>query len=331
MPEIAQGRDYVVVPHAQVLDLPAQALRLARAAFAGYAGVTLPTAGKVNWYLARPRMRRDLSMGAVTPTGMLVASVYITLERVRLAGALEPVALVDTVMTDPEHRQRGLARRTLSAALAASRDAKAVAALLFTVPGSMPYHFYQTLGFRPVQEIAVLARQGSEAVLLGDARVATPADAERLCAFWNHTYGAHNGYVPIDAPLFRWRRVDRPDVLPARTWLCPAEGPLLAAVNLCDAAVIGAPRRTIVLTDLAWAPAAPQAAQTLLASVPPGAEARLLAPESDVALHAVVAGQGFSEIGREAAMLAPLSAAGERLLGELGAPWYALPESVIGV
>jgi GNAT superfamily N-acetyltransferase len=357
--------DYILTPHADVHDLPAQALRLASAAFAGYAGVTLPTPGKVNWYLARPRMRRDLSMGALTTSGELVSSVYITLEGVRLAGELAPVALVDTVMTDPAHRQRSLARRALLAALEASRAAGADAALLFTVPDSMPYRLYESLGFRVAAQIRVLAvgtqwaaggqrlAEGQQAGCegasnLSSVRLAAPDDVAALTAFWNHAFGAHDGYVPLDAPLWRWRREQRPPVLPSETWLAPASGPLGAAVNHCEATVMGAvtrgavtrgaatrgaATRTIVLTDLAWLPgeAGLAHARALLASLPPEAEARALAPESDVALCGLLAAMGFAEGGREAAMCKPLTPRGERLLSDLRAPWYALPESVIGV
>lgn len=320
-----------IVAHSQVPDLPAQALRLASVAFAGYAGVTLPTAGKINWYLERPRMRRDLSMGAVTGEGVLVSSVYITLERVQMAGALVPVALVDTVMTDPAYRRLGLARRTLTAALEASRAAGAVAALLFTVPASAPCHFYESLGFSIVEQIRVLAR-GQAPVASDEARLANSADTANLIAFWNHVYGGHSGYVPLDEPLWRWRRERRPPELPSQTWLCPREGPIAAAVNYCRARVIGSGAGALVLTDLAWLPGSTNAVQALaLLRGAPHGEARLLAPVRDAGLQAVAVAAGCVEIGREAAMLAPLVPEGERLLGEELTPWYALPESVIGV
>ncbi len=320
-----------IVAHSQVADLPSQALRLASAAFAGYAGVTLPTAGKINWYLERPRMRRDLSMGAVNAEGVLVSSVYITLERVQMAGALVPVALVDTVMADPAYRRLGLARRTLTAALEASRAAGAVVALLFTVPASAPCHFYESLGFSIAEQIRVLAR-GQASTGSEEARLATPADTANLIAFWNHVYGGHNGYVPLDEPLWRWRREQRPLELPSQTWLSPREGPIVAAVNYCRARVIGSAAESLVLTDLAWLPGSAGAAQALaLLRGAPRAEARLLAPVRDAGLQAVAVAAGCVEIGREAAMLAPLAPEGERLLGEELTPWYALPESVIGV
>ncbi len=327
------GPGYQLVSHAGVPDLPQQALDLATSAFAGYVGVTLPTAGKVNWYLARPRMRRDLSQGVLTAEGELVSSVYITLEQVRLAGALRPVALVDTVMTAPAHRQQGLARLTLEAALAAARDAGAVAALLFTVPDSMPYIFYQTLGFRPVVSIRVMARESSEVSSPAAAPIALCADAAPLTAFWNRAYAGHDGYVPVDGALWRWRREQRPQVLPAETWVAPEVGAVCAAVNYCTAPVIGAASLTLVLTDLAWTDDASgrQAARALLAGVPAGAEARLLAAENDTALLVLLEKAGFSEIGREAAMLAPLAPQADALLSTLRAPWYPLAESVIGV
>lgn len=332
MAERCRSTQYTIAPHEQVANLPAQALRLASAAFAGYAGVTLPTEGKVNWYLARPRMRRDLSMGALTADGTLVSSVYITLEQVRLGGQLAPIALVDTVMTDPAHRQHGLARQALGAALEASRAAGAAAALLFTVPASMPYRFYQTLGFMPVEQIRVLARQG-QGRPAGGARVAGGDDTARLMAFWNHVYGAHEGYVPLDGALWRWRRLERPAILPAQTHLCEVDSAIVAAANYCEAPVIGGRGRSLVVTDLAWLPseAGLERAGALLQALPRDAEARLLAPESDAALGRLLAGAGWVEIGREAAMLAPLCGAGERLLVGVRAPWYALPESVIGV
>ncbi len=348
-----RSAEFTIAPHTQVGHLPAQALRLASVAFAGYAGVTLPSEGKINWYLARPRMRRDLSMGALTADGQLVSSVYITLEQLRLGGQLAPVALVDTVMTDPEYRRHGLARRVLAAALEAARRAGADAALLFTVPGSMPYRFYQTLGFMPVEHIRVLARRGASLARrgaslarqgaslahrgigpeAGDVRSASTSDAARLLTFWNHVYGAHEGYVPLDETLWRWRRAERPAVLPSETLFCEIDEAVVAAVNLCAAPVIGERSRSLVVTDLAWEPGGPGLERTraLLQCLPDDAEARILVPESDKALGRLISGDGWYEIGREAAMLAPLSREGERRLVSLQTPWYALPESVIGV
>ncbi|MCJ7752768.1 MAG: GNAT family N-acetyltransferase [Armatimonadetes bacterium] len=62
------------------------------------------------WYTARPGMDPRLCQ-AVLCGEELVSSLFVTVTRMRLAGKTVACGIIDTVMTHPAHRRRGLARR----------------------------------------------------------------------------------------------------------------------------------------------------------------------------------------------------------------------------
>ena len=114
-------RRYDIVPHADIPDLAGQIHALAAVAFGAYPGVLAPHLAHREWYIRRPGMDRDLSMGILCD-GRLVASVFVTQAPVRLGGRPLSLGIVDTVMSHPDHRRQGLARWALSAAVDAMRE-----------------------------------------------------------------------------------------------------------------------------------------------------------------------------------------------------------------
>lgn len=321
---------YEIRPHAGVPDLARQAYELTWLAFSSYEGVLTPSAAHTAWYLRRPGMDRKLSRAALHE-GRMVSSVYVTVAMVRLGGQLVRTGVIDTLMTHPDHRRRGLARRLLEEAIEAMRAQDLAASLLYTVPGSGPYELYQSLGFRPHAEVAYLCRppvavpqRREPAGLIGRAE---------LMAFLNACFGQHDGYVPLDDDLWRWRREERPAECPALTSTVERDGSLVGSVTFCTGSVVGMGSPCYVLSDLAIAPDvdASETLAALLVAAPGDAPMLALAATGDHRETEALEAAGFARTGSEVAMVLPLSAQGERAVARPLRRWYVLVESVIGV
>ncbi len=321
---------YEMTPHAAVPDLARQAYELTRLAFSSYEGVLTPSEAHTAWYLRRPGMDRKLSRAALHE-GRMVSSVYVTVAMVRFGGQLVRTGVVDTVMTHPDHRRRGLARRLLEEAIEAMRAHGLAASLLYTVPGSGPYELYQSLGFRPHAEVAYLRRPPLGA---GQRREpAAPVRRGELVAFLNTCFAADDGYVPLDDDLWSWRREERPAECPALISSVEHDGALVGSVTFCTGSIVGMGSPCYVLSDLAIAPGvdASETLAALLVAAPGDAPMLALAATGDHREIQALETAGFAHTGSEVAMVLPLSAQGERAAAHPLRRWYVLVESVIGV
>jgi len=329
-------RCYEISPHAQIDDLAARIHGLARLAFGTYPGVLSPLEAHRAWYVRRPGMDRDLSMGILCE-GQLVASTFVTVAPMRLGGQEMPVGIVDTVMSHPGHRRQGLARWALSASVDEMRARGLAASLLYTVEDSMPARFYESLGYvvhMPVRYYRAPrpARPTGEAA----PRRARPEESGAIMRFLNDALAEHDGYIPLDEPLWRWRHRERPAALPAATWVLEGDTGYAGCVTICRAPIVapdGGQVACHVLTDLAVAPGADPSPTIagLLGAVPGGCEARALSAECEGAVNGVLEGLGFAAATREVAMVLPLDGEARGALHRAPAHWYALAESVIGV
>ena len=339
MPQRRIGtRDYALVPHRAIGQLAEQIYALTRLAFGSYAGVLVPSPEHRDWYVRRPGMDLDLSV-ALLCDGTLVGNVFVTVAGVRLGGRVLPTGIVDTVMTHPAHRRLGLARWALETAIAGMRDRGLAASLLYTVAGSMPAALYGSLGYRahaPVRYYRGLP--GTHGLPAGGrhARRLHPGEEEAARQFTDACLARCDGSVPLGEALWRWRRQERPATLPADVWIVPGAGGWEGCAALCRAPIVtaaGGQEPCGVLTDLALAPGAdvPRELGALLAAVPDGAEARVLAAEADAALCAACEGLGLAVAATETAMVLPLSDAAHAALAAPQRPWAPLAESIIGV
>lgn len=326
--------EYRIVPHTEIGKLASQVYELTRLAFGTYPGVLEPSEAHRAWYVRRPGMDTDLSQAALYE-GRLVASGFVTVASLRLGSGLAPVGIVDTVMAHPAHRRRGLARRLLAQAIAGMRARGLEASLLYTVPDSMPYHFYRSLGYQPYAPVGYLRRCQPATSPAVPVRLATPADQPALIAFLNRRLAGQGGYIPIDDHLWRWRKAERPPGLPAATYLVRREGAIRGCATLCQAPIVGssAGAASYVVTDLALASetGAEAALDALLSPIPVGVEVRILSAEANGATNRLLAAAGFARQGGEVAMVLPLTSHAERTLAVPPSSWYVLTESVIGV
>ena len=327
--------DYEIRSHAEIGELAEQLHQLAALAFTAFPGVIQPSSAHREWYVRRPGMDRDLSTAALHH-GQLVGSAFVTVLQMRLGGHLRPVGVVDTVMTHPDHRRRGLARRVLTTAIEGMRERELAASLLYTIDGSIPYRFYQSLDYKPHAPIRYLRRIQPEAMAPASAlQLAAPSDDSRLVEFLNACFARHEGYVPLDEHLWCWRRRERPAELPADTYVVQESGRILGCVGLCQAPVVASTHGSAswVLTDLAIASEAvsDEVLTALLSAAPSGAEVLVLSASVNVNANRLLTACGFVETMREVGMLLPIDPQLEATLALPPNRWYVLNESVIGV
>jgi predicted N-acetyltransferase YhbS len=302
---------------------------LIRTAFADYEGVVCLDAAYVEWYLRRPGLGAGNAFVCLCGDEV-VANVFLTLAPVRLGGDLLTVGILDTVCTHPRHQRKGLARELMARALDHLRAEGAEAAVLFTQPDSVPYGFYDRLGFREHVRIhgfrgVVLPGQTDLPVRIAPAQLAR--DHVSRCL-------AHrDGFVELTDALWNWRRRDRPVSLPVECVLVgDGEGAATAALCRADFVRSGAPNLGLALTDLS-VPETVDPAEVIAAIA--GARAGplpliwLVAECNEREVSAAVS-LGLSPLP-ECAMVCALSPRGVSALGQPVGAWYTPVESVLGV
>lgn len=318
-------------------DLAAQLAALASLAFGDFAGVVEPSLAWMRWYLTRPGMDRDLS-GVALHQGHIVSSVFVTRLRFLVGSAILDVGFFDTVMTDPRHRRRGLARQLLERALRDLRDEGVDLAGLYTGPSKPACRLYASLGFRPYRASVAWMRPASlsDSGATRDLHVApaVPSEEAVLCDLLNRFYAARDGYVMLDERLWRWRKRGRPTDLPAQVFVAYGKGGLAGTATFCPLRLVGSQglQEMVYLTDLALVGDSPEMTlKALLRASPREKPLLALAGEDDHELFDLLADSGFAPSPGEVCFILPLSASAERALERPRRPWYALPESIAGV
>jgi len=302
--------------------------------FSTFEGVAWPTLAATRWYLARPGL--DPALGRAALLGdRLIGNAYVTRLTFPVGGRALRVGMFDTVMTHPAHRQQGIARRMLSAALAELAARGWDAAALYTAPGSLPYGLYARLGFQPHRASVIWRREraGGEAPEGWAVRALAPEEQEPARALANRAHAGEDGFVPVDEALWRWRKWERPAERPARV-LGAWQGERLAAtVTLCPLEVVTShgPERSTYWVDLALEPGDEGPALRALLAAEAAPPLLALAGEDDARLAGLLAGEGFSPAPGEVCMLYPLADAARVALEAPRRPWHALIESVVGI
>ena len=69
----------------------------------------------------------------------MVSSLFLTLSHIYLEGELTPVGIIDTVMTHPDYRRRGLASALLKEAEKIMAEKECRMGYLYTVPESLNF------------------------------------------------------------------------------------------------------------------------------------------------------------------------------------------------
>ncbi len=316
-------------------ELPVRLGRLTALAFAAFAGVVQPSPAKTAWYLARPGMDRELS-GVIVFGGEIVSSLYVTRLRFAVGGKLREMAMIDTVVTHPDFRRRGMARRLLQRALDGARGAGLDGVSLYTMPQTLPFAIYTRLGFQPYRQSIVWIEEDGASLPASAATVKNIKSGEEAAVreLVNRFNANHDGYVWLDDALWEWRKRARPVHMPADIRTVWEGDQLIGTATLCPVALISTtgPARHVYLTDLGFADAAGEAAlPSLLAPRLSQDRYISLAGENDTALAALFSRLGFTATPGEMCLIYPLREALRRALMGPERPWYVLPESVVGV
>jgi GNAT superfamily N-acetyltransferase len=323
---------YSFATHAEAPDrdrLIAELSALDALAFSHYDGVVDATPEFLRWYTVRPGMNPRLCQGA-SREGRLVASVFVTLASMRLGGGEVRCGIIDTVMTHPDHRRRGLARRLMERALRGMEAEGADVSLLYTgrsEPMSGPERLYRSLGYSPREVVARMER-AAQSFPAAPARSVAPDVKARQPV--EQALGGRDGWLLVDDDLWRWRRVARPAQYPAVVHAAKSTSAVICAGKLISS---GALRPLTVVSDIVLSRAgdAGEELASVLAAAPRDAPVTALCPESDTRLAQSLGGLGFTATGLEVAMLCPISERGRQALAAPAVGWYVATESLIGV
>lgn len=316
-------------------ELPARLGRLTAIAFVAFAGVVQPSPAKTTWYLARPGMDRDLS-GVIVCAGEIASSVYVTRLRFAVGGQPFQMAMIDTVVTHPDFRRRGMARRLLQRALDGARAIGLDGVSLYTMPHTLPFAIYTRLGFQPYRQSIVWMEEEGASLPAGAATVRSIKSGEEAAVreLVNRFNANRDGYVWLDDALWAWRKRARPAHMPADIRTVWEGDQLIGTATLCPVALISTmgPARHVYLTDIGFADTAGEAAlPSLLAPRLSRDRYISLAGENDTALAALFTRLGFAATPGEMCLIYPLQEALQQALTRSERPWYVLPESVVGV
>jgi GNAT superfamily N-acetyltransferase len=325
---------YRLLAHADVDDpqrFHQDLCRLNSLTFGEYHGVLLPTVESMRWYRTRPGMEAKVCQAALLGDEV-VSSLFVTLAPMSLRGSMLLCGFLDTVMTHPAHRRRGLAGSLLKRALEEMRAVGADLALLYAahdVPPTLPQKIYEGMGFRVHELVDRLVGHPPPAPESGPAVPVSP-DARARQAFATVLSG-RDGWIELDDALWDWRRVRRPSQYPTRLYES-ADGGLCA---MCSGDLMsgGRPRTVSVLSDLVL-PETPDVNGTLasiLSAAPSDVPITVLCPRSDVRVRQILDQLGFTHAAVEAAMIKPLTRRAVDVARASPRTWYVAVESVIGV
>ena len=325
-------RGYHICTHSDVSSRAQLVLALSElgnVTFSHYDGVVHPTPAFVGWYTSRPGMLPHLCQAAFAGD-RLVCSVFVTLAPMVLGGDAVLCGLIDTVMTHPDHRRRGLATRLLRRAMAAMETAGADVSLLYTArtePPLAPERMYRGLGYEPRESVTRYLRPAG--LVSGGVARAKQLDASARPLF-ERALGALDGWLVLDDDLWRWRRIERPERYPVT--LYATDSGAAAAVCSGDLMVSSAPSPVTVISDLVLPDrsAAREDVRALMAAAPRGAPMTILCPESS-GRAGLLAELGFLAAGVEVAMIRPISRKGAAAVSAPRSEWYVAVESLIGV
>ena len=326
--------EYRFATHAEIADRASlhQALSdLNGLTFGHYSGVVVASPSFMAWYTARPGMDPRLCQAALAGD-QLVSSLFVTLVPMGLAGEMVPCGLIDTVMTHPDHRRRGLARQLLEQAIAAMKEAGAGAGFLNTAqvdPPAGPQRLYESLGYCAYSPVDRFVKSPPHEAEAAPATRVAADDAAR--AVFTQRLGCRSGWIALDEALWRWRRLERPSQYPAAIYRGGEGG--LGVICTGDLLVEGQPRPFSAISDLAPSRRGQVGAllRSLLAAAPRDAPATVLCPHSDTCLAQALHAADFRPVGTEIGMLLPLSSKASALVQRPPSEWYVAVESIIGI
>ncbi|NLJ36767.1 MAG: GNAT family N-acetyltransferase [candidate division WS1 bacterium] len=325
--------EYSLMDFSEVPDLVSQVTRLNTAAFAEYEGALLMGDEFTRWYLQRPGSSSQLCVGALAGE-QLVSMVLVTVQPVQVGGRLLSCGIVDSVGTDPAHRRQGLARKLMEMAHERMQAAGADAALLYTNPEGLAYHFYNRMDYQTRAQCVLFegkrpAKRGSLAV-----RLARTDDHDAIIRMLDSFYADYEGYAPLRGELWDWHKVNRPAEMPLQLLVAEAGDRLVATCSLGTVRLL-LDSDTVAVTamsDFAWLVDACDGQEALSALLAEAAQENLvcLLDETDQ-IAGLCEAVGLEKAIGEVSMLLPFTPQAHDAMLDKSGPWYVMAESVIGV
>lgn len=332
--------------------LTGQLHQLGQAAMSRYDGIIESTADFRSWTTSRPGQSGPSRLAAIccddAPGGRgritVVSSLLVTVLPLRFGDGFLQTGIVDSVMTHPDHQRRGLSRELMRRALEFMKRQRIDVSLLYTVPDTVPFRFYQSLGYEDYLRVAYLRLEAAQVRQLKAASPAfwlrelpvsdphTPKLFEQNAECW--------GYTPLTEELWRWRRLERPSAFPVCLY-AGGSGKSQKAQAIDPEFVFGLVRAPIrrgggrewitLLADITGgAPGGAERARAMLRPAPPDDPVISLCAEINLEEMQTLLGAGFRKTGEESAMILPLSRRGARATRQLPPRWYTITESVTG-
>lgn len=319
---------YRLVTHAQIPRLVEQLTALSNLAFAEYEGAPEVDEAFTEWYLRRPGSSAEVCVAALHGDRM-VANVLVALQELNLGGEYILCGLIDTVATDPAHRQRGLARQLMDMAHEIIRQRGAQAAVLYTNPANHPCSFYGRLGYQTRAQAGMLTAARPAASRKYRVRPMADTETETVRQLVGGRYGGYEGFACLDEPLWRWHRLERSATMPAQVLVAEADGEIVGTATLADVEVLlsGAHESVTVVSDTVYPDLDCLRHLLAQASQPQIMSLQSLGAPEFADFEAI----GFEASVGEVSMVLPLTARAGQLLKNGPQPWYVMVESVVGV
>ncbi|NSW75950.1 MAG: GNAT family N-acetyltransferase [Candidatus Atribacteria bacterium] len=305
-------------------------LALHRIAFGQYEGVLPFDEEILRWYIRRPGLGLAHTL-VVLYEDTIVSSLFLTVSAFLFEGNLIPVGIIDTVMTHPNHRGKGLATRLMKEAEAMMRSQGCWFGYLYTIPETKQFRLYQNLGYRDFQRVFHLQGRGRAR---RDEMGSPPTEEVRQ--FLNETLAGSNGFILFDEALWAWRKRERPEQIPARIFVSrDSRGRIQGTITASWGQITTTTGKEEVVFLSDWAGIGKEgkanALHMALSSVG-NIKIDLLCPVVNREEWAILQENGFQPTLAESAMLFPLQQEAEALLQEgTSRSWYPLIESVVGV
>lgn len=266
----------------------------------------------------------------------IVSSLFLTLIAFYFEGNLIPVGIVDTVMTHPAHRGRGLATMLLREAESIMRTHRCWFGYLYTIPDTNQFRLYQKLGYRDFKRVFHLQREGC---FLQQKRfvssVSSEENSEEVRCFLNETLRSYNGFLPFDGQLWKWRKENRPKAIPADVVTFRDSQGIQGTLTVTLGKIVtsSGDEEVAFLSD--WAGLSIEGKENVLRRIIShlrDVKIDILCPVDNLEEWQILRKHGFSPYLAESAMLLPLCDKAEDLLLKASSrPWYPLIESVVGV
>lgn len=311
---------------------------LSHQAFAAYDGIIVGDLEFKRWFMDRPGMSKDSCFVTVCD-GEIVSSMFVTVCRMQLMRQTMEVGIIDSVMTHPDYRRNGYAKAMLKKAIEYMQKQNLDLSLLYTVPDSMPFQFYTSLGFKEYIRVEYLRKSDLDGIVgeLHSYSSEIPPSVS-LNSFLNKTYAGTDGYLPISDELWEWRRNRRPRSVPVCVFIDTNHtgGNHIGGTFAAGTAFIRSQRekqKMTLLNDIAVIDRVLSGCMVIemLSAIETGSPVNLLCAGTNHVEKQAFTEAGFLTISEESGMIFAFSERAQTAVESPPRHWYTVSESVIGI